>query len=251
MTIEPIAEIFGNGDIDPIPLGIRVGNLVHAARLTGVSLDTGALGDGVEAQLELLFTAIRHVVETSGGTTDNVAQVSFFLKRFDDRALINPPWTAMFPNDLDRPTYKFMAAQLPDDCLVKAEMWAVLAARRQVINTPPVAHTNPIPMGVKIGGYVFSSRILPFEPATNAPGDGLERQAAARFSEPAVVPRRSRDQPRESRSGQDLRVRSSTHPDHPEALGHLLSRPSAETCGTHCPLSADSRGDGVHRSHRA
>ncbi|HEX3246910.1 MAG TPA: RidA family protein [Chloroflexota bacterium] len=176
-----LTEIFGNPDIDPIPLGIRVGNLVHASRLTGVNLETGELAEGVEAQVGQVLEAVKQVVETAGGTIDNVAQVSFFLKRFDDRPLINTPWVAMFPNDQDRPTYKFMAADLPGAYLVQAEMWAVLDARRQVLYTPPVAHTNPIPMGVKIGGYVFSSRILPFEPATNAPGDGLERQAQLVF----------------------------------------------------------------------
>ncbi len=176
-----LSEIFGNPDIDPIPLGIRVGNLVHASRITGIDLQTGQLGDSVEKQLELVHDGIRHVVEAAGGTLDNVAQVSFFLKQFDDRPLINPPWVAMFPNDQDRPTYKFMAADLPDGTLVQAEMWAVLDGRRRVIYTPPVAHTNPIPMGVKIGGYVFSSRILPFEPSTNAPGDGLERQCELVF----------------------------------------------------------------------
>jgi enamine deaminase RidA (YjgF/YER057c/UK114 family) len=176
-----LTEIFGNLDIDPIPLGIRVGDLVHASRLTGIDLETGELADGIEAQLERVFGAIRHVVETAGGTVDNVAQVSFFLEHFDDRPLINRPWVAMFPNDQDRPTYKFMAANLPDGCLVQAEMWAVIDGRRQVIYTPPVAHTNPIPMGVKIGGYLFSSRILPFEPSTNAPGEGLERQSELVF----------------------------------------------------------------------
>jgi 2-iminobutanoate/2-iminopropanoate deaminase len=179
--LQMLTEIFGNPDIDPIPIGIRIGDLVHASRLTGIDLETGELADGIEAQLQRVYESIRHVIETAGGTIDNVAQVSFFLEHFDDRPLINAPWVAMFPNDQDRPTYKFMAANLPDRHLVQAEMWAVLDARRQVISTPPVAHTNPIPMGVKIGGYLFSSRILPFEPATNAPGEGLDRQAQLVF----------------------------------------------------------------------
>jgi 2-iminobutanoate/2-iminopropanoate deaminase len=181
MRNEPLAEIFGNEDLDPIPLGIRVGNLVHASRLTGVNVLTGIPGNGVEAQVELVLEAVRYVAEAAGGTLDNVAQVSFFLRNFDDRPLINKPWVETFPNDQDRPTYKFMEANLPNGCLVQAEMWAVLEGRRRVIYTPPVAHTNPIPMGVKIGGYLFSSRILPFEPSTNAPGDGLERQAELVF----------------------------------------------------------------------
>lgn len=176
-----LTEIFANADIDPIPVGIRTGNLVHASRITGVDLETGHMGGTLEEQLKLAFTMMRHVVETAGGSIDQIAQVSFFLKDFGQRAEINPPWVAMFPNDQDRPTYKFMAADLPGECLVQMEMWAVLDGRRRVINTPGVAHTNPIPMGTRVGDMVFSSRILPFEPSTNAPGEGLERQTALVF----------------------------------------------------------------------
>ena len=174
-------EIFIAPDQDPIPVGIRVGNLVHASRITGADYENGQLGDGLERQLELAYGNMRRAVENAGGSTDNIAQVSFFLKRFDDRSAINHGWVKMFPNQDDRPTYKFMAADLPGEQLVQMEFWAVLGARRQVINIPGVAHTNPIPMGVKIGNMVFSSRILPFDPATGQPPQEFDAQSDALF----------------------------------------------------------------------
>jgi 2-iminobutanoate/2-iminopropanoate deaminase len=39
-------------------------------------------------------------------------------------------------------------------------------ARRTVLEVEGVAHRNPIPMGVEIGGVVFSSGIMGMDPAT-------------------------------------------------------------------------------------
>ena len=174
-------EVFGNEDTDPIPLGIRIGNVVHASRITGVDPVTGVLADGIDAQMAAVHQNVRQVVERAGGSIDNIAQVSFFVAQREYLQAINPPWVQLFPNDDDRPTYKFMVANLPAGVLVQAEMFAVLGARRELIHVPGVAHTNPIPMGVKIGGMVFSSRILPFEPATGKPPEGLAAQAEVVF----------------------------------------------------------------------
>ena len=175
------AELFLSPDHDPIAVGIKVGDLVHATRIVGSSPESGEVGADLERQLGLAYANMQSLVESTGGSVDNIAQVSFFLKRFEDRAAINDGWVAMFPDERDRPTYKFMASDLPDNLLVQMEMFAVLGARRRVVNIPGVAHTNPIPMGVRIGQYAFSSRILPFDPATGKPPQGFERQAEVVF----------------------------------------------------------------------
>jgi 2-iminobutanoate/2-iminopropanoate deaminase len=176
-----IIEIFGNQTLDPIPLGVRIGHVIHLSRITGRDQETGSPAPSVEQQLTLAFQAMREAVESAGGAIENIAQVSFFLANFDDRPLINEPWTAMFPNEYDRPTYKFMQAPLPDGVLVQLELWAIVGERREVINPPGPFHSNPIPMGVRMGTHVFSSRILPFEADTNQPARDLERQAELVF----------------------------------------------------------------------
>lgn len=176
-----IQEVFGNEDADPIPQGIRIGNVVHASRITGVDPTTGVLAEGIDAQMAAVHHNVRQVVERAGGSIDNVAQVSFFVSQREYLPAINPQWVQLFPNDDDRPTYKFMVATLPPGVLVQAEFFAVLGARRELIHVAGVAHTNPIPMGVKIGGMVFSSRILPFEPSTGKPPEGFAAQAAVVF----------------------------------------------------------------------
>lgn len=162
-------EIFADPD-DPIPAGVRVGDLIHGLRITGRGGDIGA-------QLGSAFGSLRGLVERAGASVDNIAQVSFFLKQRQDIPAINKPWVDMFPDENDRPTYKFMVTDLPGEQLVHMEAFALVGSRRRVLNIPGVAHTNPIPMGVRIGDMLFSSRVLPYDPATGRPAEGLQQQA--------------------------------------------------------------------------
>ena len=153
-------EVFANPEIDPIPVGFRSGKLVHGLRIS-------AEGETVEEQLPLAFENMRRSIENTGGGIDNIAQVSLFL---DDARqampAVNTVWVEMFPDEADRPTYKFISTPLPGGRLVQLEYFAVLGERRRVINIDGVAHTNPIPIGVRIGDYLFSSRVLPMDAKT-------------------------------------------------------------------------------------
>lgn len=176
-----VVETFGNADADPIPSGIRIGNLIQGLRIFGTDPETGALGQDLEQQMHLAMRNLQACVESAGGTLDNVAQVSFFLSHREDLRAVNGPWVEMFPDDQDRPTYKFMQANLPGEQLVSLEFFALAGERRRVLQIPNVAHTNPIPMGVRIGNMLFSSRVLPYDAATGKPADGVERQADCLF----------------------------------------------------------------------
>ena len=150
-----LSELF-LGD-DAIPVGVRIDDVIHGLRIRGTDPAQGL--DNLE-----------HVVEAAHASLDNVAQVSFFVKDPAQLREINPAWLKMFPNADDRPTYKFMtAADLPSERPVHLEFFAVANQRRKLLHIPNVAHTNPIPMGVRIGNYVFSSRVLPYDPQTGQP----------------------------------------------------------------------------------
>jgi 2-iminobutanoate/2-iminopropanoate deaminase len=154
---------------DPIPVGVRIDDAIHGLRIEGT--------DPSDALRNL-----ERVVKAAGATLDNVAQVSFFLKDAAQLKTINPAWLQMFPDDEDRPTYKFMtAADLPPEKPALVEFFAIANKRRKLLHIPNVAHTNPIPMGVRIGNYVFSSRVLPYDPDTGQPPDDVERQADCLF----------------------------------------------------------------------
>ena len=177
-------SVFGNPDLDPIPVGTLVGDLLHVTRISGRDQQTGVLPDDVRGQLRNAYAAMRLAVENAGGTLDNVAHVSMYWANWStDREEMTPPWVKVFPDAADRPTYKFMPApNLPRGERIAFECYAVPGARRELLAVEGVAHTNPIPLGVRIGRYVFSSRMLPYDPSTGKPADGAEAQAQFLFA---------------------------------------------------------------------
>ncbi len=175
-------EIFGDQNVNPLPLGLKSGDLVRGFRIVGTDPQSGDLGEGIQSQLTNAHMNMQRSIESVGGTTANIAHVSMYFQDFTrDREAMNPPWVEAFPNESDRPTYKFLTADLPGDELVYMDYFAVLNQPRQVLNVSGVAHTNPIPLGVKMGPYLFSSRVLPYDPSTGKPAEGVEEQAEHLF----------------------------------------------------------------------
>ena len=171
-------EIFGDQNVNPLPVGLMFGDMVRGFRIVGTDPTTGELGAGIEAQLKNAHQNMKRSIESVGGTTANIAHVSMYFQDFSrDREAMNPPWVEAFPDENDRPTYKFLTADLPGDELVYMDYFATLNHSRQVLNVSGVAHTNPIPLGVKMGPYLFSSRVLPYDPSTGKPAEGVEAQA--------------------------------------------------------------------------
>jgi 2-iminobutanoate/2-iminopropanoate deaminase len=182
-------SVFGNQDLDPIPVGTLVGDLLHVTRISGRDPQTGVLGDDIRVQLTNAYASMKLAVENAGGTLDNIAHVSMYWANWtEDREEMNPPWVAVFPNATDRPTYKFMPApNLPQGERIAFECYAILGGRRQLLAVEGVAHTNPIPLGVRIGRYVFSSRMLPYDPSTGKAAEGVEAQAQFVFANTAAM----------------------------------------------------------------
>lgn len=178
MANHDISEIFAHAETNPIPAGIRVGNLVHGASVSGEDPASGDIPDSLEAQIQNAFANMQGAITNAGGGLGNIAQVSVF---FEDgpagMPLLNGAWEETFPDADDRPTYKFITAPLAGGRQVQFEFFGVLNASRHVIELPVVAHTNPIPMGVRIGDYLFTSRVLPFNPESGKPGEDAAEQA--------------------------------------------------------------------------
>lgn len=164
----------------PEALGIRTDDLVYGRAITGRDPGTGECAPGLLRQADDALSTVDSCLRDLGGSLDNVARISFFLRDPRDISKVNEVWTARFPNRHDRPTYKFMRGRLADTEELRLDFLAVLGHERNCLYLPKVAHGNPIPMAVTMGRYLFSSRILPCDPATGEPGhDGQEQ---ARFA---------------------------------------------------------------------
>ncbi len=180
MSVREFSELLEGTTGRPEAVGLRADDVVFGRGITGRDPRTGEPPPGLTGQADNALSAIDTYLRDLGGTLDNVARVSFFLRDPRDITKVNAVWTTRFPRRHDRPAYKFMAGQLGDAEEVRLDFFAVLGQERECLYLPKVAHRNPIPMAVRMGRYLFSSRILPFDPDTGEPGrDGAQQ---ARFT---------------------------------------------------------------------
>lgn len=182
MAGRELREVSADPSRDPVPSGIRSGNLIYCGHIAGTDPVNGDLPDSLDAQLRNVFRNMQTLVERAGGTIDTIARVGLFLRQLGDLTAVNEHWIAMFPNAEDRPTYKFLQTDLPERCQIQLDFFAVAGARRRLLAIPGVAHTNPIPLAVTIGPMLFSSRILPSDVEKGQYGETPERQAELSFA---------------------------------------------------------------------
>ncbi len=154
---------------------VQVGNLFFTAGIRGVDVATGKLGESPEEQFTLAWRNLRSLVEGAGLSVDNIGLVTNFLDSQDYRQHINPGWLELFPSD-NRPARKTTAYPLPAGEAVELQAYGVVGGRREIIQVEGLAHRDPLPNGVRIGDYIFSSVIVPQDLTTAKTVEGPEAQ---------------------------------------------------------------------------
>ena len=116
----------GHGNA-PIPMGVKIGNMVFSSGVMGQDPETHQVPkDDPQKQSQLMFQHVKTLVEQAGGSTDNIAHMTVFLKDNAYREHINAEWLKMFPDAHDRPARHTLLWNLPGDMLVQCEIVAVL-----------------------------------------------------------------------------------------------------------------------------
>jgi 2-iminobutanoate/2-iminopropanoate deaminase len=142
--------------------------------VTGVDPVTGTLPSSADEQFRQAFSNLRAVADLAGVQLDEVGRITVFTPDPANRPLINPPWLDLFPDATSRPARKTTHFPLADGVHVELEAVGVRGARRVAVEIEGVRHKDPLPMGARLGRYVFSSVIVP-----DVPGGGeVERVAA-------------------------------------------------------------------------
>lgn len=111
---------------NPIPSGVRLGNMVFSGGISGQDPATNTIPAEVEKQAELAFQNLQRLMEAAGGSADDVGHVTVYLKDLSHREHINREWLKMFPNDDDRPTRHTLKADLQGATLLQLQIIAVL-----------------------------------------------------------------------------------------------------------------------------
>ncbi len=155
---------------------VRAGDLFFTSGVRGVDLATGVLPTDPAAQLLNAWRNLKALVEHAGLSTGDVGLVTNFIDSQDYRAHINPGWLELFPDEDDRPARKTTSYPLPDGVGVELQAYGVAGQTRRRIEVPGLTHRDPLPNGVRMGDYVFSSVIVPWDLATSEPVVGEPAQ---------------------------------------------------------------------------
>ena len=110
----------------PIPNGVVIGNMIFSSAMSGKDAKTGVLSPDPDEQADAMFRNLQLFMDEAGGTSDNVAHMTVFLKEEKYRDSVNKAWLKMFPNKDDRPARHALKAELRGEMLFQIEVIAVL-----------------------------------------------------------------------------------------------------------------------------
>jgi 2-iminobutanoate/2-iminopropanoate deaminase len=119
-------EIPGVTHAAPIPMGVRVGNLLFSSGVPGKDPATDTLPDDPARQAELMFENVRTLLARAGGGLGDIARLTVFLKDNAYREHLNREWLKAFPDEHDRPARHTLLWDLPGGMLIQCELVAVL-----------------------------------------------------------------------------------------------------------------------------
>src|SRR5690348_13751452 len=88
----------------PIPLGVRLGNLVISSIIPPLDPATGKTPAAVKDQVALVFLHMKALLEDAGGTLNDIARVTFYVtSKAEHRPFIDDEWNAMFSSSTVQP----------------------------------------------------------------------------------------------------------------------------------------------------
>ncbi len=110
----------------PIPNGAKIGNMVFSSAISGRDTEKNLLPEDPDEQAAAMFRNLRTFMEIAGGTPDNIAHMTLFMKEEKYRDNVNNEWLKMFPNEEDRPARHAIKVDLRGNNLFQIEVIAVL-----------------------------------------------------------------------------------------------------------------------------
>lgn len=119
-------DLPGFSHANPIPAASRIGPFLASGALTGRDPVTREMPVDIDDQMANVFHHIMVLLDTAGGSVDDVLKVTVHLSDPGDREALNREWLAMFPDPSNRPARQVVAARLDGDAKVHCDLLAVL-----------------------------------------------------------------------------------------------------------------------------
>ncbi len=107
-------ELPHGGHHDPIPLASRAGPLLMSSGISGTGPNQGGREvPGLAPQIELCQRDIAALMQTAGGSLDNVALVTVLVQDWASVPVMLQHWDQLYPDRDNRPALKFIDWRMP------------------------------------------------------------------------------------------------------------------------------------------
>jgi 2-iminobutanoate/2-iminopropanoate deaminase len=166
---------------------VQTGNLFFTSGIRGVKRATGELPQDPAEQFWNAWQNLGALVEGAGLSTDNIGLVTNFIDSQEFRAHINPGWLERFPDRDNRPARKTTSFPLPAGVDVELQAYGVVDRKRTCIEVKGLTHRDPLPNAARLGDYIFTSVIVPWDLATSEPVVGEDAQTDQCFDNMRIL----------------------------------------------------------------
>jgi 2-iminobutanoate/2-iminopropanoate deaminase len=166
---------------------VRAGDLFFTSGVRGVDLRTGSLPEDPAEQFLNAWHNLAALVQGAGLSLDNVGLVTNFIDSQEYRPHINTGWLELFPTATDRPARKTTSYPLPTGVGVELQAYGASDHSRQTVEVKGLTHRDPLPNAARLGDYVFSSVIVPWDLATSEPVIGEDAQTDQCFDNMRIL----------------------------------------------------------------
>ena len=121
-------DVPGAKHVNPIPSACRRGPFVVTGAISGADPETGAVAADLDAQCRAMFANVRRVIETAGGTPDDIVKMTVWISDRKLRPTLNKYWVEMFPDPHSRPARHTMTSHdLAAPMQIQCDLLAVLS----------------------------------------------------------------------------------------------------------------------------
>lgn len=126
MSARRSVYVEGFAHANPIPAACRIGRLVYSGSIQGTDPGTGRYPPTLEEQADCMFRWVQAIVEAAGGSLEDIAKVTVWMRDRTARTAINAAWERAFPDPQSRPARHTMSAALDGGKLLECDFVAVL-----------------------------------------------------------------------------------------------------------------------------
>jgi enamine deaminase RidA (YjgF/YER057c/UK114 family) len=111
-------------------MGCIIGPFMMSSGIFGMEPETRKLPPDIEGQCKLMFANIRRVMETAGGSTDDIIKMVVWAKDKSFKDAVNKEWNVMFPDEHSRPArHNLIYQTFAANGVLQCEIVAVLAEK--------------------------------------------------------------------------------------------------------------------------